>query len=344
MGYEPFRVKDYLDIGLAWHSALENWYSPEFSSPTAISVAADFEQRLGAALIALEEARTAQVQAILKAGVDDFELDQQFEQDTVLLRAMLRNYAKWSVLNDEFVPVFVEKEFEVPIKYYGLDTFFCQTCRTINTWADCEHEKGPVVYQGRVDGLVKDFDDNYYILEHKTASQLGGTYWLAIDEQTGSYIWALREMLHIDIKGVIHTTTLKRVPEAPKVLKSGLLSMDKRQSTDLMHYGEAITKQHPNWTAEAIEAQYGEMLRFLESDAAPVFIRRVVMDRPQEMIDNIGQRIYLEAWEIFSEPAIYPTVSPMNCNPCPFFAPCLARQEDSDWQFLLKSSFRKINV
>jgi len=340
MGYEPFRLKDYLDIGLAWHSALENWYTPHwYTKPND-----GFDARLGSSLIVLEETRVEQMQAILKAGVDDPELDKQFSQDTVLLREMLRNYAKWSVLNDEFETVFVEKEFEVPIQYFGLDTFFCPTCRAINTWADCEHDKGPVVYQGRVDGLVKDFDGNHYILEHKTAGQLSGTNWLAMDEQTGSYIWALREMLKIDIKGVIHTTTLKRIPEAPKVLKSGLLSVDKRQSTDLMHYGEAITKQHPNWMAEAIEAQYGEMLRFLESDAAPVFIRRVVMDRSQEMIDDIGNRIYYEAVDMLSDPAIYPNVSPINCNPCPFFAPCLARQEDSDWEFMLKSSFRKTDV
>lgn len=351
MNYEPFRSKDYIDIGLAWHEAMAEWYLPErWTEPIGI--------RARRALETFSSARAQQMRTYIQAGVDDPELDKKFDEDTELGNGMLQNYFRWSIENDGFlIPVFVEKEFEVPIliptgefvpAHSEVSINFCapggfaSNNGRLVKWHEDLKKFLPVVYQGRVDGLVKDAYGNHFILEHKTTGQLGGTQWLAMDEQVGSYIWALREMLHIDIKGIIHTSAIKRAPDSPKILKNGTLSTDKRQATTLGHYQRAIATLHPALRPEDyLDSQYGEMLRFLASDAAPVFVRRITTDCPHEMIDDIGERIYYEAVEMLSNPAIYPTVSPMNCNPCPFYGPCLSRQEHSDWEFMLRSSFKK---
>jgi hypothetical protein len=61
--------------------------------------------------------------------------------------------------------------------------------------------------------------------------------------------------------------------------------------------------------------------------------------RSLDNIEQIGQRIAVEAMDMLNDPSIYPTVTPINCNGCPFFGPCETRQRGGDWMYQLKSEF-----
>lgn len=66
------------------------------------------------------------------------------------------------------------------------------------------------IIAGKIDGLVET-TEGFYILEHKTASQITSTYAerLWIDFQIYLYTWALRKMGSNDIKGVIYNILQK---------------------------------------------------------------------------------------------------------------------------------------
>jgi hypothetical protein len=328
--YEPLVAKDYFDFGTAWHAAMEAYYEPEMWNDTN-------KGDQGLTLLAFLKTTNDQRLAYDKLGLLDVELDQDFDSRVELGKGMLYHYFEWSAGNDDFTPVAVEQEFEVQIGYEGPGGLYFGSQYKDMPESDLVV---PVYYQGRLDGLVKGSDGRYWILEHKTSSHETSTSWLDMDEQTGSYIFALEEKLNIDIVGVIWTRAMKRFPVPPSHNKKGkTLSTDRRQPTTAKLFLEEL---HNVGETLATHPDYAEYFQFLlDPDAAPRFIHRERIERSREMTDDIGRRILMEAEDMLDNPHIYPTVTPMNCNSCPFKGPCLARQEGSDWVFMLESSFRK---
>jgi len=342
MDYEPARSKFYYDFGTAWHAALAEWYNPErWTTASVDDRAISAKQNFNASL-------NTQLKLYRDRGIDDMELEREFEEAMTLGPAMLDNYIPYSLERDDFTPIRVEQEFEVTIGHMFDGKFYAG--HSGEGIVGCT----PVVYQGRVDALVQDLLGNYWIAEWKSAEKAPSesNRWLAVDAQSGSYAWALQKMLGIPIKGVIHRTTLKRAPEPPRILKGGRLSIDKRQYTnyqlfsaklrdicttgDIANNPEAIQRRYNN----ALE-EYGEYLEFLASPDAPKFIYSEQVTRNPNQIENIGKWIAAEAREMLSDPDIYPNPSSINCSICPFYGVSLAWQEGSDWRFILDSQFVK---
>jgi CRISPR/Cas system-associated exonuclease Cas4 (RecB family) len=236
------------------------------------------------------------------------------------LRGMLEHYFKWAPLNDQFTPVKIEIEFEVPILDTNGDQMYCRCHR----W--------PVNYQGRLDGLVKDWAGRYWILEHKTTGQMGRTDHLALDSQTGSYCWAMAQ-LGIVVAGVIYSQALKDYPEPPVELKSPRqgrnFSVNKQQRTTYDEYLKALQDAGENVSL------YDEFLQYLKEKGNP-FFRRMEVHRNKAAIDYLGSVIYMEATEMLSpDLLIYPNPGYFNCNGCRFREPCIAKQDGHDYKFLL---------
>jgi len=359
MDYEPARSKFYYDFGTAWHAALAEWYNPErWTTASVDDRAISAKQNFNASL-------NTQLKLYRDRGIDDIEMEHEFEGAMTLGPAMLDNYIPYSLEHDDFTPIRVEQEFEVQVTAINplmsslgeLPAYWCYGA--MGGWhatdTPCE-QCIPIVYQGRVDALVQDLLGNYWIAEWKSAEKAPSesNRWLAMDAQSGSYAWALQKMLGIPIKGVIHRTTLKRAPEPPRILKGGRLSIDKRQYTnyqlfsaklrdicttgDIVNNPEAIQRRYNN----ALE-EYGEYLEFLASPDAPKFIYNEQVTRNPNQIENIGKWIAAEAQEMLSDPDIFPNPSSINCSTCPFYGVSLAWQEGSDWQFILDSQFVKRN-
>jgi hypothetical protein len=337
LNFEPLRPKAHFEVGTAWHAAMEALYDPEHWH--------DHDTKLHRAWKAFRDTTNDQQRNQEELGFGGPDLDIEFKERLELGRGMLEYYVGWSRINDDFEPVTVEHEFEVPITkevrgevwnlWYGDGDEGLHTY-----WTRAE---GNVVYQGRIDGLVRDFTGAYWILEHKTAQKSGPTKWLMMDDQAGSYAWALQKMLGIPIKGIIYTRAFKQFPQPPKLLKSdGSVSCDKRQSTTAALFVEAVEQAHPfRPAAETItdDEKYFAYHQFLTSDAAPQFVERHWLIRNPNQIEDIGRRIAVEAQLMLDDPAIYPNVSSINCNQCAFFGPCLTKQEGGDWMYQLKSEY-----
>jgi hypothetical protein len=138
-------------------------------------------------------------------------------------------------------------------------------------------------------------------------------------------------MLGLDIAGVIFQDIRKKVPEKPRVLKSGELSKDKSQNTTAQLYRATISELGLDPT------RYSEHLAWL-ADNEQEYFRRIQVDRNSTELDITGLHVLNEALDMFGEPRIYPNPDAFNCNGCQFKEPCVMRQDGSDWKWHLDNS------
>lgn len=311
---EPNKRARPLDFGTAVHAALEAYYDPRSWH--------DKEIKEGSAKAAfafsMHEHRKDYLDLSGKMELDVLE-QEEFDADMELGLGMLRGYFTWALKNDNFVPVHVEIEFEVPI----LDPHGAKLLMGI----DCV----PVVYQGRIDLIVMDEHGQYWLLDHKTTATFGNLEWLVYDEQCKSYAWAVEQMLGIKIAGVIYSQLRKKAPHKPAVLKSGRLSVNKQQDTSYEIFMETIKELNH------MEEWYTDYLQHLQ-DEPKIFFRRELIRYNSHELKSMGEQIFDEAIEMLDNPRIYPTGG-SNCNWCDFRTPCLAKNDGSDAQWILNDLF-----
>lgn len=302
--YEPYARIQPLDFGTAIHSGMEAYYDPMTWGNLEL-------QQKTARLAFLTS--IAEIQQ--KVKFMDYEIEQEFNEDLDLGLAMLENYFTWAPTQDGFQPIMTEIEFEIPMKFWS---------------------NGHLIdfsYQGRIDLVIED-DFGYWIVDHKTAASLGGIDWLPLDDQCGSYAWALQKKLNLNVRGVIYNELRKKAPHPPLVLKNGGLSKNKQQDTSFEMYLKAIRDNNLN------ENDYEEFLDYLIENPKEWF-RRTRVQYTQHQLEIQEERIKLEAREMLMNPTIYPTPSRFNCQGCSFFRPCLAVQEGSDPKPILEEQYEK---
>jgi PD-(D/E)XK nuclease superfamily len=297
--YEPLARIEALDFGTAIHAALENFYLPNTWGMIDL-------QKYNAKQAFL--ASIKEVEQKVRMGALEFE--QTFEEQKTLGLAMLDYYFLYSKGHDDFKPLLVEVEFEVPIPGYE-----------------------EAVYQGRIDLIVED-DKGYWLWDHKTTAQLAGTEWLALDDQCSSYAWALKKQLGLEVRGVVYNELRKKAPHAPAVLKNGTLSINKQQDTTYETY--LATIKELGYKEEA----YRPFLEYLKANPKE-FVRRTKIRFAKDTLNIVEGRIQLEAREMLNDPAIYPTPSRFNCNGCRFFQPCIALHNGYDPSAILLENFEK---
>ncbi len=317
--YAPF------EDGSTWHDGLETYYEPSTwhllsDESTAESVRHAARERL----LATHNRNVTTAQQMSGGDLPSEMLD-QYDERLKTLQGMLDHYFMWASKADRFKPIKVEVEFEVPI----LDP----TGRE----AKCECHGWAIVYQGRLDGLVENYDfGNVWIKEHKTTGQMGRTEHLDLDPQCGSYAWAVQQQLGIPIGGIIYTQALKKAPHPPKRLltqrQGRWYSTNKQQRTT--HDIFLRTLQENNEDPKL----YQDFLLYLKEEGNP-FFRRIEVHRNQHSLDYVGRMIYFEAMEMVHNPTIYPNPSYFNCNGCRFREPCIAKQNGYDHEFILEELF-----
>lgn len=315
--YQPF------EDGTVWHAAMETYYNPE----TWHLLGTDKEYMVHAFT---RKSLLIEQDKIVKEATNLYEEDilpderlEEYDERYKMLSAMLEHYFTWAPTVDNFKPVKIEIEFEVPIidpKGYAML---------------CECHGWPVFYQGRLDGIAEDIYGNYWILEHKTTGQMGDTAWLDLDAQCGSYAWAMRE-LGLLVKGIYYTQALKAAPKKPdrllRTTQGRNFSVNKQQRVTYDMYRNTLIEH-----GEPL-ANYVEFLTFLQSKPNP-FCRRITVYRNSASLDYIGKTVWKEAKEMIHNPVIYPNPGPFNCNWCRFREPCIAKQDGLDWQFILNELY-----
>lgn len=200
----------------------------------------------------------------------------------------------------------------------------------------------PVVYAGRLDMLAEDGNGNYWIFDWKTARTISDNdEFLYLDDQIGSYVWALRK-LGINVRGFVYHEQRKGYPLPPNKNQNIRLgrkySVSKNQDTDYDTYLRTVSVEDK----EAYEkGLYNEFLQFLK-DEGIVYFKRHQIAKSADEIASVEFNIGLEALDMI-DPGIriYPSAGRFGCSFCAFRQPCMEKNAHGDYQYALDTLFER---
>jgi hypothetical protein len=195
-----------------------------------------------------------------------------------------------------------------------------------------------VFFVGTLDALaVNEFDD-LFIVENKTYSTKPDSEMIQWHFQSMGYAVALRWLTGLSVAGGLYNGIAKKLISEPKVLKSGLLSTDKRQATTLARYLAAITAN-----GESVDdPRFYDILshlRGIDEQGDTRFFYR------EKFFFTDAQ---LEAWEtdflhivieMLDNPRIYRTIPFKGCGDCWFSDLCHTKHSGGDLDYLMDKRY-----
>lgn len=368
-GYHPTDPIKPLEFGTAYHAAMERYYEPSTwhfdRDVLAASAIAEFRRHNERQrLLALEASANGN-----KSGPES-DIESDYNERIELGVGMLKHYF-YDVAPklDFFTPVKVEVGFEVPLHRPGSEEFiFCTCARCWAKWSSSVHgqqltatamrELGiseedyraggpgrwlglPVTVGGRLDLLAKDDQDQYWIFDWKTCTQLLSDFdfSLFVDDQISTYLLALKR-LGVNVVGFVYHEQVKTYPEAPEPLKRShqgrLFSTAKNQSTTYELYLSTVEEGDPQGFQQGL---YDTYLSYLKEFGPRFFNRRQLYRTDAELLAT-EEAIFLEFSDM-QNGGIYPNPSRFFCNNCPFKEPCLAKNQGADYIYALDTMFAK---
>ncbi|MFI3171128.1 MAG: PD-(D/E)XK nuclease family protein [Eubacteriales bacterium] len=186
-----------------------------------------------------------------------------------------------------------------------------------------------IFYHGTIDRIVVDKYGRYWLWDWKTAKSADVAK-LDTDDQVSAYLWAATKVFSFPIHGFVYLQMTKESVKAPKRLKNGELSTDKRQKTT---YGllrqEIIADYGSVQNAPSKLVDFLNTLAALEEPEGDKFIRWDFVKRTPEQINNTSWNIYGEL-DIMLKPGLvcYPTPTRDCIWDCPFRDACVMMDKD----------------
>jgi hypothetical protein len=231
---------------------------------------------------------------------------------------VLEQYLAWAPVADRFWPVRVETDFDVQIP----DPTTADT--------DLVSPDGRVIrYGGRVDLLLVDEHDAYWVVRHRLVDEFTPTDLLLLDDELVAACWAWELFyLGMRISGTIHNE-----------LRIGGTPPDP---------GDPVSRPRASHAFARARAQHRRMYAQPEEVPTEVVVeeggdmfRRTRIPRRRAALDDLGRRLATEALEMVSvDITVYPAPSPMTCAACDFRAPCIALNEGADAEAIVQTNYR----
>lgn len=345
-----------LEFGVAFHAAMEVYYAPETWDWDREVVSSQAIMKF------VEECEKQKAIAIEENGhlYLDGEQEEDYAERVELGRGMLTYYfTHVAPFEDQnWTPSKVEIKFMVAIPHPETgETLWCKCDSCWNRYVayarKVYEETGrddhaprhlwnglPVVYAGRLDMLAVDGDGGYWIFDWKTTRSIAENYeFLYLDDQIGSYVWAL-DQIGIPVRGFVYHEQRKGYPQPPaknKVRRLGcIFSKNKNQDTNYEMYLKTIMAEDREAYEEGL---YDDMLDFLKAEGITYFARHQIHKSPTELV-NIGRNIGMEALDMINpDLLVYPSPGRFGCNFCAFREPCISKNDGSDYQYTLDTMF-----
>lgn len=345
--YYPKVTAKPLEFGVAYHKAMETYYDPKTwgmdREVVGASAIIDFVQTC--------EAQKAEAIQQLGHLYLDGEQEEDYQERVELGKGMLDYYFKEVAPYEDkgWKPVHVEIKFIVPIPNpeTGEEAIWCRCQECIDKYRNKEGWdlpwKGlPVVYAGRIDMLAQDENGHLWIFDWKTARSIAEDYeFLYLDDQIGSYVWAL-SVLGLDVKGFVYHEQRKGFPQPPKMNKQRrlgcLFSVSKNQDTNYEMYLRTVMEED----REAYEdGAYDDMLTYLKNEGITYFSRHQII-KGRDELSEIERNIGYEALDMIDPHLrIYPSAGRFGCSFCAFRQPCMEKNALGDYQYALDTMFEK---
>jgi hypothetical protein len=231
---------------------------------------------------------------------------------------ILEHYLAWAPVVDRFWPVRVETDFDVQIP----------DPRAAGT--DLVSPDGRVVrYGGRVDLLLVDEHDAYWMVRHRLVDDFTPTELLRLDDELVAACWAWELFyLGMRISGTIHNE-LRLGGNAPD-------PADPVRRPRPSHSFARARAQH-----RRMYAQPGEVPTEVVVEEGGTMFRRTRIPRSRAALDDLGRRLATEALEMLGvELPVYPTPAPEHCSACAFRAPCIALNEGAAAEAIVEANYR----
>jgi hypothetical protein len=288
----------------------------------------------------------------------DEEKERDYDKLVELGIGMIYWYVNEQLPVADFTVVKVEETFQVPI----LDEFGQQLmCKCDLCWKKYCHAEAekvapnaitlmrrdfeglPVVFEGRIDIILRDKWGNYWIGDWKTTARMmteDADIILEIDDQVTGYVWALLRKLNLAIRGFKYIELRKGYPEPPQKLKVTRLgrqySVSQSQTTDVDTY-IATVKEGDKAAYEA--GLYNEFIAWLKDEGSR-FIETHTIYKSAAQLDMFQKELLEQAREMI-DPATARYKSPgrFACSGCAFQQPCIDMDQGGDFKYALDTMF-----
>jgi hypothetical protein len=199
-----------------------------------------------------------------------------------------------------------------------------------------------ILYGLTMDRMLQDEHDQLWICEYKTAKQFR-EYHFDFDEQITSYAWGATKLYQQKIAGVVYMQFKKQVPQLPRVLSTGEISVDKRQPTTAALYTKMLMDMFGSLTN--VPQKYVLFLNGLiseDTEDADRFINRTNVERNEYQIARFEERLHLELEDMLNEDLpLYPNFTNDCSWGCPLQHACLGMEDGSDYEQTLASYVRR---
>jgi len=311
----------YLTAGTALHAALESMANGEWTLVDPVSVAKEV----------IDTEREAKIEAYRHEygfkpwaqELEQFEADAEFTLD--LVSQYFEQYPVGHELDDQGLTYIAT---EVPFK--------------IDITDKLDDPKRQVFYVGTIDAVAVDENDRLFIVENKSYSAKPESDDLMFHFQSTGYAVAIEMLTGQPIAGGLYNGVAKKLIKPPKVLKSGKISVDKRQST---------TSQEFLKTCRAIGAnpnspEYAEFLQFLQArelagDTRFFYREKFFYNEAQK--ESWLQDFYKVANEMVGDPRIYRTIPYNGCgkqgSDCWYSDICRSAHSGGDVDYILDKRY-----
>ena len=234
-------------------------------------------------------------------------------------RALLGRYFAWAPTVDHFTPVRVATDFEAEVPDPE------DPARHLTAT-----DGRPIRLRGRVELLVIDADDVYWIVTHRlTTAGFASVDLLRLDEQAVTACWAWEQcFLGMRIAGTI-ANELQTGPAEGAALDAGVpreVRADRRALAT--HRRLYAAPRRPPDREVTVVGDDG--------------FRRTRIPRPREELDAMARQLASEVREM-TDPtlAVYPHPTADNCDRCPYRAPCVTLMQGGDPTAELAAGFRR---
>lgn len=199
----------------------------------------------------------------------------------------------------------------------------------------------PVYAGGTFDRIAKDQFDTLWIIDYKTAATIDVAK-LVTDPQVSQYYWAGTYLYGMvgRIEGIAYQQHRKKVPDFPRKLKDGSLSLDKSQVTTFALYRDALYSEYGG-----VPQRYQEFLAMLsdkETEDGDDFVRLDFVERNPYQVQSEEGKLIEEAYDMLNPNLpLYPNPTRDCYWDCSFRSPCLALDDGSDYKYMLDSMYIK---
>ena len=255
-------------------------------------------------------------------------------------RDLLDQYLQWAPAVDRFWPVRVETDFDVQVPDFR------------EPGQDLVAGGQTIRYTGRVDLLVVDEHDAYWVVRHRLVeSGFTDLDFLLLDDEQVAACWAW-EIFYIGMRvaGTIHNemhaggdppdppspVSRPRASHAFARARAAARQVDPQGEAPEDAAGESASPGHRRMYAQAASVPD----RIVVEEGGGMF-RRTRIPRRGAELEEMGRRVALEALDMVdSVLAVYPTPAVEHCSRCAYRPPCLAMNEGANADAVIAAVYR----